>query len=159
MTAPVVRPTPDTVAQALVRTFANIPSDIVGMSLPQDTSKWAQYGFVELSLLSGSLPSPELSARRSVFSVDCWAIFSVNTLKPDWRKAAILAENVWYGCSDHRAVGVDVSPGAGFPMARVMSAFPMNEPVRRPSASPGVGDEAAWAHIGFEMVINWVALS
>jgi hypothetical protein len=129
------------------------------MALPQDTSKWAQYGFVELSLLSGSLPSPELSHRRSIFSVDCWAIASVNTLKPDWRKAAILAENIWVGCSDHRAVMVDLSLGGSFPPARVMTAFPMNEPVRRPSASPGTGDEAAWAHIGFEMVIHWVALS
>jgi hypothetical protein len=129
------------------------------MDLPQNTSKWVQYGFVELSLLSGSLFSPELSGRRSIISVDCWGIRSVNTLKPDWGKAAVLAENVWRGCSDHRAVAVTLSPGPNYPDARVLSAFPMNEPVRRPSATPGPGDQAAWAHIGFEMVMNWVALS
>jgi hypothetical protein len=158
VTAPVKQPTAELVGQELIKTFANIPSDIVGMSLPADSSKWQAYGFVQVSVLAGTTP-PGLSLRKSVLTLDFWAIKSLRTLKPDFGKAANLAENVHKGARDHRAVQVTVSPGPGYPAARVLTAYPMNDPVQRPSASPGgASDAAAWAHYGFEMAMNWVSL-
>lgn len=153
----ILLPTAELVAVALISTFANVPSGAVGMTLPADTSKWINTGFVQVSVLTGTTP-PGLALRQTSLSIDLWALRGVNTLRPDWGTAAVLAEIVHHGCTEHRAVQITVSPGPNYPNARVLTAYPLTDPVVRPSSTPGPGetDVASWAHYGFDMRMNWV---
>ena len=126
MTTPTLRATPELVATAWLKT---VVGDIVATTLPKPGNSgavsWADTGFVTL-VTAGGTPNLYVPLREPVMGVSCWAA-SPGSQKPPWNKAAVLAEAIQAACYDHPAIPQTVTLPAGYPGARVLSAYTTGE--------------------------------
>lgn len=150
MSAPVLRANSELVAQAWLAGVSGLSGQMVASTLPQDTSKWADSGFVTVHVVGGT-PGLYLPVRSPVVQVDCWAV-SPSSNKPPWGKAANLAELIDVGCRAQNSERRVTLPG-NFPEARVLAAYLVTEPRRM------YGDAADYAHYMFDLALNWADLS
>ncbi|MDX2697251.1 hypothetical protein [Streptomyces ipomoeae] len=140
-----LRATPELVATAWLKT---IVGDRVATTLPKDNSTWAASGFCTLTSAGGT-PNLYVPLREPVMSIDCWAV-NADSQKPPWNKAAMLAEAIQAACYDHPAIPQTVTLPAGYPAARVLSAYTTGEHRRIPD------DPSSYAHYLIPgLVIAW----
>jgi hypothetical protein len=147
MSTPVLVPTTDLVASAWVASIPGLDSSMVGPSLPQDVTKWAN-GFIQVMTVGGT-PSLYVPVAQPVVSIDCWAVNPGST-KPPWGKANHLSELVRAATYDHATVQRDLTLPGNYPTARCLSVYPASEPRRIYS------DEAAYARFNFDLVFHWI---
>ncbi|MFI6140316.1 hypothetical protein ACIBCC_19275 [Streptomyces griseus] len=151
------RATTDLVAIAWIK---DLVGDIVATTVPRlpetGIPTWAETGFVTVHTSSGGA-NMYVPMRMPVVLVDCWAA-SPNSVKPPWNKATALAEAIVAGCLDHQNNPRLLTLPAGYPNARVLSAYTVQEP-RRP-VIPGGGEASAdlgsWARIVLALQLHWV---
>lgn len=143
--AVMLRATTELVATAWLR---GAVGDIVATNLPRDNTTWAASGFVTVATVGG-IPNLYVPMRGPVVSVDCWAV-SPESGKPPWNKAAFLAEQIQAACLDHDANPRLLTLPAGYPNARVLSAYPAYEARRVPA------DPASYARFNLGVSMNWI---
>lgn len=149
--------TTDLVAIAWIK---GLVGDIVATTVPRPAAEgippWVATGFVTVHT-SGGGADMYVPMRRPVVLVDCWAA-PPNGVKPPWNKATALAETIVAGCLDHQNNPRLLTLPAGYPKARVLSAYTVQEP-RRP-VIPGGGEASAdlgsWARIVMALQLHWV---
>lgn len=146
------RATTDLVAIAWIK---GLVGDIVATTVPQnDTVK--ETGFVTVHTTSGNA-NMYVPMRMPVVLVDCWAA-SADSVKPPWNRATALAEAIVAGCYDHEVTPRLLTLPSGYPDARVLSAYTVQEP-RRPVV-PGGGEASAdlgsWARIVLALQMHWI---
>lgn len=117
-----LRATPELVATAWLKT---VVGDRVATTLPKDNATWAASGFCTL-VTAGGTPNMYVPLRDPAIGVDCWAV-NPQSQKPPWNKAAVLAEAIQGACYDHPAISQTVTLPAGYPTARVLSAYTTGE--------------------------------
>jgi hypothetical protein len=146
MSTPVLHATPELVATAWLKT---VVGDRVATTLPKDSSSWVDAGFCTL-VVAGGTPNLYVPLREPVMGVDCWAV-NPGSQKPPWDKAAMLAEAIQAACYDHSAIPQVVDLPAGYPRARVLSAYTTGD-YRR------VHDDASsYAHYSIPgLVVAWM---
>ena len=144
-----MEPNSELVAAAYFRALPGIVPAQVAMTLPEDTSKWSDAGFVELTIVGGT-PGMYMESRNPVVSVDVWAV-NPNSSKAPWGKAFTLAQTVLDGM--YGPVPSSLEIPAGFDPARVASAYPLSEPRRIEN------DDASYAHVQFDASLVWVVSS
>lgn len=127
-----------------------VVGDIVATTLPRDNTSWAASGFVTLATVGGSAHM-YVPMRTPVVGVDCWAV-SRDSGRPPWNKAAWLAEQVQAACYDVDHIPRTLTLPAGYPSARVLSAYTAYEPRRVPD------DAASYARFSLGIVLSWVEL-
>jgi hypothetical protein len=145
-----LRATPELVATAWLTT---VVGDRVATTLPKPAAdgsiSWADEGFVTL-VTAGGTPNLYVPLREPVIGVDCWAT-NPGSQKPPWNKAAALAEAIQAACYDHRTIPQTVTLPAGYPAARVMSAYTTGEHRRIPD------DPSSYARYSIPgLVVTWV---
>jgi hypothetical protein len=131
--------------------------DLVGTIVPgpdeDNNLSWGSSGFIQVMAVGGT-PEVHVPLRHSVLSVDTWAA-NVGRKKAPWGRANNLAEivvnSVWDLDELSTVYKRPVSLPSAYRDALVLNAS-ATEPQRRPS------DEANWAHYGFELTLDWVAL-
>ena len=142
----------DLVGVAWVKGVQGVDLAQVATTRPEDTNKWAEKGFVQLTIVGGS-PARDNPLRRPVLQVDAWAV-NPNTDKAPWGKAAALAELVLDGTfpdQSHLAARTLVLP-AGYHGARVMAAEALSEPRRIEDSN------ASFARYQWDLLLTWVEL-
>lgn len=140
-----LRPTPELVATAWLKT---VVGDRVATTLPKDNESWAASGFCTL-VVAGGTPNLYVPLREPAVGVDCWAV-NPQSQKPPWNKAAALAEAIQAACYDHPAIPQVVTLPAGYPQARVLSAYTTGEHRRVPD------DPSSYARYSIPgLVIAW----
>ncbi|WP_435279335.1 hypothetical protein [Streptomyces sp. 1222.5] len=140
-----LRPTPELVATAWLKT---VVGDRVATTLPKDNASWAASGFCTLVVAGGS-PNLYVPLREPAIGVDCWAN-NPQSQKPPWNKAATLAEAIQAACYDHAQIPQIVPMPAGYPAARVLSAYTTGEHRRIPD------DPSSYARYSIPgLVIAW----
>ena len=147
-----LHPTPELVAKAWILGVSGVPSGKVATSLPEDRDTWPA-GFVVATLLGGT-PQLHVKKRESVIDVTCWYPSKDGSNKPQWNKAAQLAEIVFdAGYDDVLTVQRLLSAlPAAYNDARVLS-FMSGEPEKRGN------DEAGNAAFGFEAEMHWIEVA
>jgi hypothetical protein len=117
---------------------------------------WGDTGFVQVAAVGGQ-PHVHLPLRRPVLSIDCWAT-NVGRKRPPWGRANVVAELIvaaTYSVGAHGTANDAQRPvtlPSDYGTAIVRGAVVRSEPRRRPS------DVAEYAHYGFELEIDWLAL-
>jgi len=144
----VLRATTELVAVAWLK---GIVGDIVATTLPRDATAWAETGFVTLAAVGGGA-NPYVPLRSPVVGVDCWAV-NPTSGRPPWNKAAWLAETIQGGCYDTAHTSRLLTLPAGYPAARVLSAYTAYEPRRIPD------DASSYARFGFGLALHWVEVT
>lgn len=140
-----LRPTPELVATAWLKT---IVGDRVATTLPKDNTTWAASGFCTL-VVAGGTPNLYTPLREPAVGVDCWAV-NPQSQKPPWNKAAALAEAIQAACYDHPSIPQTLTMPAGYPAARVLSAYTTGEHRRIPD------DPSSYARYSIPgLVIAW----
>lgn len=153
MTSPVLRANTDLVAVAWLGGVTGLTPAMVASQLPSDNSTWAASGFVTVRT-SGGRPVLDNALRQPVVTVDTWACKPQST-KPPWNKANYLAECIVRACyprtdAELRNVPRLLTLPAGYPNARVLSAYVVTEPRR------SYGDIGLYASFTFDLALNWV---
>lgn len=147
--------TTDLVAIAWLKTLVG---DIVATTVPR-TEAVKETGFVTVHT-SGGGAHLYVPMRMPVVLVDCWAA-SADSVKPPWNKATALAEAIVAGCFDHAGTPRLLTLPTGYPNARVLSAYTVQEP-RRPVV-PGGGEASAdlgsWARIVLALQLHWIEVT
>lgn len=147
-------PTNDLVAVAwLGQRVPGIVNGQVATSLPSDVTKWADEGFVQVSIIGGS-PDIDLPVRHPIVQLDFWAA-TVNasgavSAKPAWNKANRLVELVRVATEEGQRYGGPVDMPPGYLGARVQAAYLITEPLRME------GDPSGYAHFSADLALDWV---
>ena len=128
-----------------------IVGDIVATNLPRSNATWAASGFVTVTTVGGT-PNLYVPMRAPVIAVSCWAV-NPDSNRPPWNKAAYLAEQIQAGCYDTTGTPRLLTLPAGYPNARVLSAYSTYEPRRVPD------DEASYARLDMGLTLNWVEVA
>ena len=101
-------PTSPLVAVAwLGQRVAGLAPGMVATRLPRDLSTWADLGFVQATVVTGT-PDVDVPIRRPLVQVDAWA-HSPDGVKPPVNKAARLAELVRVATEDGAQYGKPVA--------------------------------------------------
>lgn len=127
-------------------------TDMVGLTLPQDQTKWSASGFVQPSSFPGGSSDMYVPMYSPVVQVDCWAVTPTSG-KPAWGKAANLAqaiENATYGTAFREKTLT--LPGS-FPPAQLKTVYLNTRPHRVPD------DPSGFARFMLELRINWAPVS
>lgn len=152
MTTLTKRATTDLVAIAWLK---GLVGDIVATTVPR-TDAVKDTGFVTVHTSSGSA-NMYVPMRMPVVLIDCWWA-AADSVKPPRNKATALAETIVAGCYDHEGTPRLLTLPAGYPKARVLSAYTVQEP-RRPVV-PGGGEASAdlgsWARIVLALQMHWI---
>lgn len=151
------RATTELVAIAWLR---DLVGDIVATTVPRVPESgipvWADTGFVTVHTSGGSA-NKDVPMRMPVVLIDCWGV-APNSIKPPWARTTALAEAIVAGCYDHEGTPRLLTLPAGYPNARVLSAYTVQEP-RRPVV-PGGGEASAdlgsWARIVLALQLHWI---
>ena len=144
-----MQPNSELVAAAYFRALPGVDPAQVAMTLPEDTSKWSDKGFVELTLVGGT-PGEYFPSRGPVVSVDVWAV-NPGSSKAPWGKAFTLAQTILDGL--YGPVPSPLAIPAQFAGARVATAYALSEPRRIEN------DDASYAHVQFDVYLTWVTSS
>lgn len=142
-------PTSELVAKAWILGLAGIPSGKVASSLPEDPAAYPD-GFVVAESIDGT-PQLHVKKRQVVMDVTCWYPSKPGSNKPQWNKAAQLAEIVFDGgfAETLTVQRLLTTLPAVYNNARVLAWMP-GEVERRGE------DEAGNAAFGFECEMHWV---
>jgi Domain of unknown function (DUF4082)/PKD domain len=142
-----LHPNSELVGVAWLKTITQLGNSGVATDLPADNSSWSASGFVQVTAVGGAT-SMYLPVKLPVLSVDCWAVYS-NSGRPPWGKAFGLAEYVRSACESF-TVPVRLVLPTGYSQADVVGAWMLSEPrkVRE--------DAADYAHIQFDLQLNWL---
>ena len=151
--SPLVGPFPPNsglVAQAwLGQRVTGLDEAHVAGTLP-DVASWADVGFVTVSVIPGTQPSVDIPVRKPVVQVDAWGA-SANSAKPHWPKAWRLVELIRLATEAPQAYGRTVTLPDEYTDARVQSVYLLSEP------NEVKGDPSGYAHVTFDLAIDWVA--
>ncbi len=144
-----LHPTGELVARAWIGGIPEVPDGKVATALPEDRSTWPA-GFVVVVALPGS-PQLHVKKREIVVDVTCWYPSKEGSNKPQWNKAAQLAEDVFdAGYAEVLEVQrLLTTMPADYNHARVLAWMPQ-EPEKRGS------DEAGNAAFGFTAEMHWI---
>lgn len=143
-------PTNDLVVTAWLsqRVTGIIAAQVAG-SLPDDRTKWADEGFVQVTEIPGARADIDLpQARKPIVQLDFWAV-SIGSAKPPWRKAARLVELV-RAAVEVQVYGRPVNLPAGYLGARVQSVYLIDEPVKI------LDDPSGYARFTADLAVDWV---
>jgi hypothetical protein len=110
---------------------------------------WDGTGFVTAATVGGSI-NGTVPMRRPVMSIDVYAT-DVGKERPPWGRAIGIVETIIAACQQYalKQAQLVVSLPTGYPSCRVAEMTAITEPERR------TGDEANYAHYGFEMAVSW----
>ncbi|MEU1309506.1 hypothetical protein ABZ419_11510 [Streptomyces cinnamoneus] len=137
-----------TTEQVAVAWLKGIVGDRVSTTLPKDNTTWSASGFAVVTTVGGAA-NMYVPLREPVVSVDCWAV-NPDSQKPPWGKAAWLAERIQAGCYDNATIPRLLTLPAGYPAARVLSAYTAYEPRRVPD------DASSYARFTLGLALHWV---
>lgn len=121
---------------------------IVATTLPKDTSKWTDTGFVQARSVVGGIPNIDIPLRRPVIQLDTWACSSGSN-KPSWNLANRLVELIRIETEEMADYNKAVTLPDGYNGAIVGSAYFINEP-RRVNDDP-----SGYARFTVDLAINW----
>lgn len=124
-----------------------------GHHLPEDNSSWATSGF--LVVPTGPVGGDRdmyTTAERPVVQVDAYAV-ALNSGKPPWNKAGVLAQRVVRATDDEQLVRVRPTLPAAYAPVDVLGAFLIGPP---PRAIPG--DASSYAKYTFNLALHWAQL-
>ena len=121
---------------------------IVATRLPRDIAAWADLGFVQATVVTGT-PDVDVPIRRPLVQVDAWA-HSPDGVKPPVNKAARLAELVRVATELPTArYSSPVEMPANYAGAVVLSAYVVTEPYEV------TDDPSGFARISLDLVLEW----
>lgn len=143
-------PTSALVAVAWIgQRVAGITEDMTATALPRDLSKWADLGFVQVTVIPGR-PDIDVGVRRPLIQVDAWA-HSPEGVKPPVGKATRLAELVLRATeNDAQLFGRPVDLGPNYLPVRVLSVIPESEP------NAIADDLSGFARVTLDLSLVWV---
>lgn len=130
-----------------------ISSSQVATRLPTAFATWADEGFVQVTIITGT-PDIDTGIRKPLAQVDCWAATvdaagNVSTKQPTG-KANRLAELIRTATELPSAeYGKPVTMPANYAGAIVLSAYPLTEPVEVPD------DPSGYARVTFDLALDW----
>jgi hypothetical protein len=152
------RPTSELVAVYWLKALTELHPDFISPILPgpdpeSGNLSWGASAYVQVQAVGGT-PDIDVPLRNPVLSIDTWAT-NVGKKRAPWGRANNAAEAIVNAVWDLDENSVlyrrPVNLPAAYQDALVLNAT-AGEPARRPS------DEANYAHYGFELTLNWVAL-
>lgn len=125
-------------------------TELVGLNLPKEQSKWLARGFVTYTNLSGT-PGLYLPVRNPVMRLDAWATTSTpGSGTPPWAKAYDLLEIIRDGVFGK----IDQTPfemtKPNYGRARMLSAYLTTEPAEVK------GDPSGFARVQADLALEWV---
>jgi len=121
---------------------------MVATKLPRDLAAWADLGFVQASVVTGT-PDVDVPIRRPLVQIDAWA-HSPDGVKPPVNKAARLAELVRVATELPTAkYSTPVAMPANYAGAVVLSVWPASEPAEV------TDDPSGFARITFDLELRW----
>lgn len=121
---------------------------IVATRLPRDLAAWADLGFVQATVVTGT-PDVDVPIRRPLVQVDAWA-HSPDGVRPPVNKAARLAELVRVATELPTArYSSPVETPANYAGAVVLSAYVVTEPYEV------TDDPSGFARISLDLVLEW----
>jgi hypothetical protein len=136
---------------AYMRAVDGVPTDKVGTILPNDLSKWASTGFVQLTVVGGS-PSIEQPRFSPVVQVDVWGV-SPNSPRPPWDLARDLVANIRWNIYNKTYENKVYATRTGYYGARVLTVYLTTEPA--PVEDNRVDDGSGFARLQFDVMFNW----
>lgn len=144
-------PTNELVAQTwLSERVAGLTPSMVATALPDDPTKWADLGFVQVQAIPGARADIDLpEARKPIVQVDYWAC-AVGSAKPQWRKAARLVELVRLACEQQTYGRPLLTLPASYLGARVQAVYAIDE------ASRVLDDPSGYARFTQDLAVDWV---
>lgn len=156
--SPPYRPTSELVGIAwLVEYVPELAAAIVGTSLPKDTTKWADTGFLQVTAIPGGrAPDVDLPRRLPVLQLDAWATGNrsgtASSNKPQWNLAAQLIEHVRVATEDAQTghYGKTIAVKTDYLDARVQAAYLLTEPAKV------LNDPSGYAHLTADLALDWV---
>jgi len=144
-------PTDELVAAAwLAQRVDDLTSAMVATTLPSDTSKWADAGFVQAQAVAGGRVSLDLPVRRPVVTLDFWAV-SPGSNRPPWGLANRLVELVRHAV-EAQTYGQPVTLGGAYLGARVQAVYAAT------AAARVEGDPSGYARYTQDLAIDWVLI-
>lgn len=121
---------------------------MVATRLPRDLAAWADLGFVQASVVTGT-PDVDVPIRRPLVQIDAWA-HSPDGVRPPVNKAARLAELVRVATELPTArYSSPVEMPANYAGAVVLSAYVVTEPYEV------TDDPSGFARISLDLVLEW----
>lgn len=127
---------------------AGLAPGMVATRLPRDLGAWAEIGFVQATVVSGT-PDVDVPIRRPLVQIDAWA-HSPDGVKPPVNKAARLAELVRVATELPSAkYSSPVEMPANYAGAIVLSAYVVTEPYEV------TDDPSGFARISLDLVLEW----
>lgn len=121
---------------------------IVATRLPRDLAAWADLGFVQATVITGT-PDVDVPIRRPLVQIDAWA-HSPDGVRPPVNKAARLAELVRVATELPTArYSSPVEMPANYAGAVVLSAYVATEPYEV------TDDPSGFARISLDLVLEW----
>lgn len=157
--SPPYRPTNELVGVAwlTLRVPELLGGDIVGPSLPTDTTKWADTGFLQVTAIPGGRgPDIDLPRRLPVLQLDAWATGNrsgtSSSNKPQWNLAAQLIEAVRVATEDAQTghYGKTITVKANYLDARVQAVYLLTEPEKV------TDDPSGYARFTADLALDWV---
>ena len=121
---------------------------IVATRLPRDLAAWADLGFVQATVVTGT-PDVDVPIRRPLVQIDAWA-HSPDGVRPPVNKAARLAELVRVATEVPTArYSSPVEMPANYAGAVALSAYVVTEPYEV------TDDPSGFARISLDLVLEW----
>ncbi len=127
------------------------------MSLPKDTTKWDDAGFLQVSAVPGGRsPDVDLPRRLPVMQIDAWATANTSgtasSNKPPWNLAAQLIEHVRVATEDAQTghYGKTLTVKTDFLPVRVQAVYLLSEPERVRD------DPSGFARFTADLAVDWV---
>lgn len=151
------------VALAWLRAQPDLAGVQMGTTLPQDTSTWADKGFIQLSVVGRGHTRNDIPYRAPILTAHCYAV-SPTKQKPPWGKANDLAEIIWDCCLVDGNGMENVSTAVtAAPKVRILQVWGVQEPRRHKWGFPSMDTGAVinpgnTAHYTVDFEIAWAEL-
>lgn len=150
-------PTNELVAVAWLGTrVAGLTPAMVATTLPKDTTKWADTGFLQVQAIPSGLPDVDIPLRRPRLQLDGWATANPtgtsSSIKPPWNLANRLLELVRIATEDAQTgyYGKPVALPDNYSPARVQAVYLITEPMRV------TDDPSGYARFTADLAIDWM---
>jgi len=132
-----------------------ITDAMVSTKLPRDIATWGELGFVQITVIPGSIEIDSGGRRRTTAQIDAWGVTmradGSASSKPAVGKATRLAELILRACEDDvQSFGRPVEMPDDYLAARVLAAYPLTDP------SPVPDDPSGYGRVTFDLALDWV---
>ncbi len=130
--------------------------DIVGTGLPSDVTKWADTGFLQVSMLPSGSPNVDIPVRKPIVQLDAWATgnrgANASSTKPQWNLAGQLLEAVREATEDAQTgfYGRAIDVKTNYRQARVQAVYLVSEPMVVDD------DPSGYARFTADLAVDWV---